>query len=63
MILSAEQHETLHRWLPTILVVAGIWLAARGISKLFWMAFGLAWAFHWTPGLSQSMPKLFTWWL
>jgi hypothetical protein len=50
MILSVEQRETLHRWLPTILVVAGIWLAARGIKKLFWAVFGLAWAFHWAPG-------------
>lgn len=50
MNLSIQQRETLHRWLPTILVAIAIWFVARGIKRAFWAAFGLAWVVHWTGG-------------
>lgn len=50
MILSAEQRETMQKWLPMILAILGIWWVARGMKRLFWTAFGLFWAYHWAPG-------------
>ena len=43
--LSPSQRETLEKFLPLILVGVVLWLAARGIRKMFWTAFGLFWAF------------------
>lgn len=56
MNLSIEQRETLNRWLPTILVAVGIWLVARGIRRLFWTVFGLAWVMYWTSGRFPFWP-------
>ena len=50
MNLSIEQQETLRRWLPLVLAIGAGWLLLRGIRKLFWVAFGLAWAFTWSGG-------------
>jgi len=43
--LSPNQRETLDKYLPLVLVALIIWLAARGMRKMFWTAFGLFWAF------------------
>ena len=43
--LSSAQRETLQKYLPVVVVALLVWLAARGIRKLFWTAFGLFWAF------------------
>ena len=43
--LSQSQRETLDKCLPLVLVALLVWLAARGVRKMFWMAFGLFWAF------------------
>ena len=40
------RRETLEKYLPVLLVLALAWLAARGLRKMFWMSFGLFWAFH-----------------
>ena len=50
MNLSIEQRETLGRWLPTILVIAAVWLLAHGIKRLFWAAFGIGWVIFWSGG-------------
>jgi hypothetical protein len=42
--LSSEQREILEKVLPLILAIGVAWLAARGIKKMFWSAFGLFWA-------------------
>lgn len=43
---SPSLNETLHKYLPAILVVAGTWLFARGLKKLFWNLVAMYWAFH-----------------
>ena len=43
--LSPAQRDTLDKFLPVILVALVVWLAARGMRKMFWTAFGLFWAF------------------
>ncbi|MEP6882785.1 MAG: hypothetical protein ABI866_12375 [Dokdonella sp.] len=50
MNLSIEQRETLNRWLPTILVIAAVWLLARGLKRLFWAAFGIGWVMVFSGG-------------
>ncbi|MEO7935693.1 MAG: hypothetical protein ABIR27_05500 [Dokdonella sp.] len=50
MNLSFEQRETLSRWLPTLLMIAAVWLLARGIKRFLWAAFGLGWAMLWSEG-------------
>ena len=42
---SQGQRETLDKYLPLILVALIVWLATRGMRKMFWTAFGLFWAF------------------
>lgn len=44
--LSEAQRETLDKYLPIVLAIAVAWIAARGIKKMFWTAFGLFWAFR-----------------
>ncbi|MEO5559901.1 MAG: hypothetical protein ABIO49_08715 [Dokdonella sp.] len=46
--LSTPQRETLEKYMPVLLAIGVAWLLARGLKKLFWMAFGLFWAFHWS---------------
>ncbi|GAA0703801.1 hypothetical protein [Dokdonella soli] len=46
--LSSPQRETLEKYLPFVLAIAVAWLLARGLKKLFWTAFGLFRAFHWS---------------
>jgi hypothetical protein len=53
MILSNEHRETLKRWMPMIAVLIGIWLLARGMRRMFWPVFGLAWGLTWA---AQSIP-------
>lgn len=48
MVLSAESRETLRRWLPMIVVLVCVWLAARALRRSFWTVFGFAWMFCWT---------------
>jgi len=43
--LSQGQREALDKYLPLVLVALVVWLAARGMRKMFWTAFGLFWAF------------------
>ena len=43
--LSPGQRETFDKYLPLVLVALIVWLAARGMRKMFWTAFGLFWAF------------------
>ncbi len=50
MNLSFQQRETLRRWLPTLLLIAGVWLLTRGIKRLLWAAFGLGWVMLWSGG-------------
>jgi len=50
MNLSVDQRDTLSRWLPTVLVVAAVWLLARGLKRSFWAVFGLGWVMHWSDG-------------
>ncbi len=50
MNLSVDQRDTLSRWLPTVLVVAAVWLLARGLKRTFWAVFGIGWAMHWSGG-------------
>jgi hypothetical protein len=46
--LSAGQRETLEKHLPLLLGCAIVWLAARGLRRLFWEASGLLWVLYWT---------------
>jgi hypothetical protein len=41
---SAGQRETLDKYLPVIIVALLVWLAARGLRKVFWMGFAFFWA-------------------
>lgn len=41
---TASQRETLGRYLPAVLAIAGVWLLLRGLRKSFWTLFGLFWA-------------------
>ena len=43
--LSGVPRETLEKWLPLVVVAMLAWFAARCLKKMFWMAFGLFWAF------------------
>ena len=43
--LSPAQRDTLDRYLPVLLVALVVWLAARGLRKLFWTGFAFFWAF------------------
>ena len=43
--LSSAQRETRDKYLPLVIVAFIVWLAARGLRKVFWTAFGLFWAF------------------
>jgi hypothetical protein len=43
--LSSSQRETLDKYLPLIIAALIVWLAARGMRRIFWTAFGLFWAF------------------
>jgi hypothetical protein len=43
--LSSVPRETLEKWLPLVVVAVLVWFAARSLKKMFWMAFGLFWAF------------------
>jgi hypothetical protein len=43
--LSSGQRETLDKYLPLIIAALIVWLAARGMRRIFWTAFGLFWAF------------------
>jgi hypothetical protein len=42
---SASQRETLDKYLPVIIAALLVWLAARGLRKVFWMGFAFFWAF------------------
>ena len=42
---SSSQRETLGRWLPLVVVAVLAWFALRSMRRLFWLAFGLFWAF------------------
>jgi len=42
---SASQRETLDKYLPVVIAALLVWLAARGLRKVFWTGFGLFWAF------------------
>ncbi|MBO9663496.1 hypothetical protein [Dokdonella sp.] len=44
--LSPSLQEKVDKYLPAVLVLAAVWLFARGLKKLFWNLFGLYWAFH-----------------
>ena len=46
--LSSARREALEKYLPVMLAIAIAWLFARGLKKMFWTAFGLFWAFHWS---------------
>ena len=46
--LSAEPRATLEKHLPLLLACVIVWLAARGLRKLFWEASGLLWVLYWT---------------
>lgn len=59
MVLSAEQRETMQKWLPVILAIVGIWWLARGMKNMFWTAFGLFWAYHWAPGVFEGLARTF----
>ena len=52
--LSSAQRETLDKYLPLLLVAFIAWIAARCFRKMFWIAFGLFWAF----GGMQSLRHL-----
>lgn len=49
--LSAAQRETLEKYLPLILIVALVWLATRGLRRMFWTTFALFWVFHGMHGM------------
>lgn len=52
--VSPSTRATLAKWMPILLAIGAVWLLARGIRRLFWTAFGLAWAFWWVvPWLSR----------
>ncbi|MBX3696468.1 MAG: hypothetical protein R3F08_02725 [Dokdonella sp.] len=38
------------RWAPLLLAIAVVWLATRGLKRLFWTGFVLAWALHGSGG-------------
>lgn len=44
---SSSQRDAWEKYLPVLLALAVAWFCARGFKKIFWMAFGLFWAFHW----------------
>lgn len=46
MVLSAAHRELFQRWLPVMLIVLCLVLAVRGLSRMFWSAFGLFWMFY-----------------
>jgi hypothetical protein len=46
--LSASSQTLIDKYLPVLIALGVAWLCARGLKKLFWTAFGLYWAFHWT---------------
>ncbi len=43
--LSSDQRATLDKYLPLVIAALLVWFAARGLRKMFWVAFGLFWAF------------------
>ena len=43
--LSPAQRETLDKYVPVLLVALLVWLAARGLRKVFWTGFAFFWAF------------------
>ena len=53
--LSASQRETLEKYLPLMLVALVVWLAARGMRRMFWTAFGLFWAFGGWHGIQRFL--------
>ncbi len=44
---ASPSRDTLEKYLPVLMAIAIAWLCARGLKKMFWIAFGLFWAFHW----------------
>ncbi|MEO5626015.1 MAG: hypothetical protein ABIQ70_08415 [Dokdonella sp.] len=44
--LSAPQRQMLEKYLPVLLAIGVTWLLGRSLKKMFWVAFGLFWAFH-----------------
>lgn len=45
--IASPSRDTLEKYLPVLMAIAIAWLCARGLKKMFWIAFGLFWAFHW----------------
>jgi hypothetical protein len=51
MNVTAEQQRTFEKYLPWILALLAAWVVGRGLRKMFWTLFGLAWMMWWTGGL------------
>jgi len=49
--LSSNQRDTLEKYLPLMFVALLIWFAAKGLRRMFWMAFAMFWAFGGVGGL------------
>lgn len=51
MNVTAEQRQTLDKYLPWILAFVAAWLVGRGLKKMMWRLVGLGWVFYWTGGM------------
>jgi hypothetical protein len=52
---SPSQREALGRWLPLVVIAVLAWFALRSMRRLFWVAFGLFWAFGGAHSLHHFM--------
>ena len=52
MNITAENRQMLEKYLPWMLAALAIWFVGRGLRKMLWTLFGLAWMLHWTGGFS-----------
>jgi hypothetical protein len=51
MNVTAEQRQTLDKYLPWILAAVAAWFFTRGLKRTFWKLFGIAWVIYWSGGL------------
>jgi hypothetical protein len=53
--LSSDQRSTLEKYLPLVIVAILAWFAARCLKRMFWVAFGLFWAFVGWHGMMRHL--------